>query len=343
MNTEQMDGAEKALAKEFSDYLANVSREIVEPISANVGRHQSDLEKMLSKVADARSQVESEFGRQRQFMDAAREQVDLIIKESEAKLGRLHSAHQSLLDSTRQRIVADLKAVSDDAGATVALISTENKSTRDAVAAHHQSMRKLADENRNATARIIDDAKGALDQTFAAHQKEMEHAASSLLLGFGKIAEDVKVATGSFAAVHEETRVRLFTEFSAYRDAAGAQIDAARESLSLEISERIDFKSQEAINTVGNGIAKRYEEQFASLEDTIDERFDAAGHSEEELGDRLEAAVSKSVADATRILAEGHAETVGRLQRDISTVRNLLICLIVVTGGAVAFGLAFRF
>ena len=63
MQTEPADAAEKALAKEFSEYLASVSREIVAPIADNVTRHQADVEKMLTKVADARSGVESEFGR----------------------------------------------------------------------------------------------------------------------------------------------------------------------------------------------------------------------------------------------------------------------------------------
>jgi hypothetical protein len=342
MQTEQVDGAERALAKEFSEYLANVSREIVDPISANITRHQADVEKMLSKVADARSQVESDFERQRQFMDSARDQVDQIVKGSEAKLGRLHSSHQSLLETSRQRIVAELKAVSDDASSTAGLISTENERTRSAIATHHQALRKLADENRDATARIVADAKGALDATFVAHRKSLDNAANGLLLAFGNIAEDVKLATGKLASVHEETRIRLFREFSEYREAAGAQIDTCRESLSKEFSERIDRKSREAIETIGNGISVRYGEQFSSLGTTVRDGFETAGRSEEAQGGRLEATVTKAIADALRTLAEGQAETVGKLQKEISVVKNLLIFLIIVVTGAAAFQLAFR-
>lgn len=342
MQTEQLDGAEKALAKEFSDYLAHVSREIVDPISANVARHQADLDKMLSKVADARSQVESDFGLQRQFMDSARDQMDKIVKDSEAKLGRLHSSHQALLDTSRQRIFAELKAVSDDAASTACLIGTENESTRRSIAEHHQAMRKLADENRDSTARIVSDAKRKLDATFVAHRKSLDEAASALLLTFGKIAEDVKGVTGKLAAVHDETRVRLFREFSEYKEAAKAQIDSCRESLSKEISERIDRKAREAIEAIGNGISDRYGEQFASLGSTVRHGFEASGCLEETRVGRLEASIAKAVSDAVQTLAEGHADTVVKLQKEISTVRNLLIFLVVTVAGAAAFGLAIR-
>ena len=342
MQTAQMDGAEKALAKEFSDYLANVSREIVDPISANVTRHQADLDKMLSKVADARSQVESDFGRQRQFMDSARDQVDQIVKDSEAKLARFQSLHQSLLETSRQRIVSELKSVSEDAGSTVRLLGVENESTRNAVSAHHQALRNLTNENKEGTARIVADAQGRLDTVFAAHRKSLDEAASALLLTFGKIAEDVKGVTGKLAAVHDETRLRLFREFSDYREAAKIQIDASRGSLSKEISERIDRKAKEAIETIGNGISDRYGEQFASLGSAVRDEFEAAGRSEDTRGDRLEASVIKSVADAVRTLAEDHAETVAKLQKEISTVRNLLIFLVVTVAGAAAFALAIR-
>ncbi len=342
MQTAQMDGAEKALAKEFSDYLANVSREIVDPISANVARHQADLDKMLSKVADARSQVESDFGRQRKFMDSARDQMDQIVKESEAKLGRLHSSHQSLLETSRQRIVAELKAVSDDSGSTVRLLGEENESTRNAISAHHQALRNLTNENRDGTARIVADAKETLDAVFSAHRKSLDEAANGLLLAFGAIADEVKFVTGSLAEVHEKTRAKLFLEFSEYRGAASAQIEACRSSLSKEISERIDGKAKEAIETIGNGISDRYGQQFASLGSAVRDEFEAAGRSGDTRGDRLEASIVESVADAVRTLAEGHAVTVVKLQKEISTVRNLLIILVVTVAGAAAFVLAMR-
>ena len=340
MQTAQMDGAEKALAKEFADYLANVSREIVDPISANVAKHQADLDKMLSKVADARSQVESDFGRQRQFMDSARDQMDQIVKESQANLGRLHASQQSLLEISRQRVVAEMKAVSDDAGATVRLLGVENESTRNAVSSHHQALRKLTNENRDDTARIVADATGALDATFAAHRKGLDEAASALLLTFGKIAEGVKGVTGQLAAVHDETRLRLFREFSEHREAANAQIDASRESLSKEISDRIDRKAKETIDAIGNGISDRYGQQFASLGSAVRDEFELAGRSEDSRGDRIEATVAKAVAAAVRTLAEGHAQDVVKLQKDISTVRNLLIFLLVTVAGTAAVALA---
>ncbi len=339
MQIEQMDGAEKALAKEFSDYLANVSREIVDPISANVARHQADLNMMLSKVADARSQVESDFGHQRQFMDSARVQIDQIVKESEAKLSGLYSSHQSLLETSRQSIVAELKAVSDDAGSTVRLLGAENESTRNAISSHHQALRNLTNENRDSTALIVADAKEALDATFAAHRKGLDEDASALLLTFGKIAEDVKGVTGKLAAVHDETRLRLFREFSEYREAAKAQVDASSGSLSKEISERIDRKAKEAIEAIGNGISDRYEQQFVSLESAVCDKFEAAGRSEDLRGDKLEASVAKAVTDAVRTLAEGHAVSVVKLQKKISTVRNLLIFLLVTLAGTAVFAL----
>lgn len=336
MQTAQMDGAEKALAKEFSDYLVNVSREIVDPISANVARHQADLDKMLSKVGDARSQVESDFGRQRQFMDSARDQIDQIVKESEAKLGMLHSSHQSLLETSWQRIVAELKAVSDDAGSTVRLLGEENENTRNSVSLHHQALRNLTNENTDSTARIVADAKEALDTTFAAHREGLDEAASALLLTFEEIAEDVKGVTSKLAAVHDETRLRLFREFSEYREAANAQTDATRESVSKEISERIDRKAKEAIEVIGNGISDRYGQQFASLGSAVRNEFEAAGRSEDSRGDRLEASVAKTV----RTLAEGHAVDVVKLRAEISTVRYLLIFLLITAASSAAFALA---
>ena len=252
----------------------------------------------------------------------------------------MHSSHQSLLETSRQCIVAELKAVSDDAGSTARLLGAENESTRNAISSHHQALRNLTNENRDSTALIVAKAKEALDATFAVHREGLDEAASALLLTFGKIAEDVKGVTGKLAAVHDETRLRLFREFSEYREAAKAQIDASRRSLSNELSERIDRKAKEAIEAIGNGISDRYGQQFASLGSAVREEFEAAGRLEDSRGDSLQATVVKAAVDATRTLAEGHAVGIVKLQKEISTVRNLMIFLLVIVAGTAVFALA---
>ncbi len=343
MQTEQMDGAEKALAKEFSDYLASVSREIVNPIEANVVRHQADVERMLSKIADARAQVEADFGKQRKFLDLAREQVEQIVKESEAKLERMHSSRQLLLDTSQQHILAELKAVSDDAGTTAQLIAVLNEDTRRAIAEHHESLQKLVNENKDGTAQIVAEAKGTLDATFTAHRKSLDEATYRLLFELGTIADDLKLSMGSLVAEHEETRLQLLEDFSKYRTAAEKQIAACQESLSKEISEQIDRRARDAIETIGNGITDRYKEQFAALKSAVAERFEATGHEQVKQTIRIEATITKAVFDTAGSLAEGHAKLIRKLQKEISTLRNMAICLIVGVAGLAAFELANRF
>ena len=266
MQTEQIDSAEKALANEFSDYLASVSREVVAPITANIARHQADVEKMLAKVADACAGVESEFGRQREYLDSVRKNIDEIVKESELKIARLHSSSQSLLENSRQRIVAELIAVSDQAGNTVRQIGDENKNTSVAIDVHHQALRRLTEEHREATARIFNEANAALSRTFESHRTNLNGAASELLQRFESIAKDVEHTTGELGAVHEETRVRLFTQFSAFQDSVRVHIDSCHDALRRDISSQIEGKSEDVIKLVGSGISSHYSAQFSSLE-----------------------------------------------------------------------------
>jgi hypothetical protein len=106
MQTEQVDAAEKALAKEFSEYLASVSREVIAPISANIERHQADIEGMLKMVADARSGVEGEFSNYQEILNSVRDQIEAIVKESEFSLFResVHSQIEAIHNELRQDI-----------------------------------------------------------------------------------------------------------------------------------------------------------------------------------------------------------------------------------------------
>ena len=343
MQTEQIDAAEKALAKEFSDYLASVSREVIAPISANITRHQADVEKMLAKVAEARSGVESEFGRQREYLDSVREQIAGMIKESELKIARLHSSSQSLLENSRQRIVAELAAVSEQAGSTARQIGEENKKTSVAIDDHHQALRRLTEEHREATTRIFDDAKVALDRTFETHRTNLNAAASELLQRFEAIAEDVKQTTGDLGKVHEETRVRLFKEFSAFKESVRTQIESCHDSLRRDISSQIDEKSENVIKQVASGITGHYSEQFSSLEAEIRNGMEKLDNSSKGQGERLNAAIISAFADAARLVTESQAASVAQMQRELSVVKKLMIGMIVMVAAIVATGFTLRF
>ncbi len=342
MQTEQIDAAEKALAKEFSDYLASVSREVIAPSSANIPRHQADVEKKLAKVAEARSGVESEFGRQREYLDSVREQIDGIIKESELKIARLHSSSQSLLENARQRIVAELATISEQAGNTARQIGEENKKTSVAIGDHHQALRRLTEEHREAVTQIFDEAKVALSHTFESHRTNLNAAASELLRRFEVIAEDVKQTTGKLGTVHEETRVRLFTEFSEFKESIRAQIESCHDALRRDVSGQIDGKSEDVIKQVGSGITGHYSAQFSSLETEIRNGMGKLGDSSKGQGERLNAAIISAFADAARLVTECQAASVTQIQKELSLVKKLMIGMIVVVAVIVAAGFTFR-
>jgi hypothetical protein len=343
MQSEQVDAAEKALAKEFSEYLASVSREVVAPISANITRHQADVEKMLTKVADARSSVESEFGRQRDYLNTVREQIDAIIKESELKIARLHSSSQALLDSSRQRIVSELTAVADQAGQTARKMGEENERTSGAIDDHHKALRRLTDENRDATANILEGAKVALNQTFEAHRTRLNEEAGELLRRFDAIALDVKQTTERLWSVHDETRTRLFADFSSFMDSVRSQIETIHETLRSDISNQIDRKSADVVNQVGAGITGQYSEQFAALTTEIRGALGRINESSRTQGELINGAIVKAVADITNSTVESQAGAVGQLQRELANVKKLMGVIVVVVAAIVSAGLFLRF
>ena len=339
---DHLDSAEKALAKEFSDYLASVSREIINPISENISRHQSDVEKMLSKVADARSEVESEFERQRQYLASVRQKIEEIVKESELKLAKLHSLHQSLLESARQKIVAEVKVVSDDISGTVQRIREENQKTRQAITEHHDFLQHLLEKNRTSTAQIITDGKDALVRTFKAHEEILDQASIRLVREFRDIAEDLKLTTGNLMVVHDETRNRLFTEFSEYRELNRKQVDALYQSLRGEIASRIDQKSKDVVDGISAEIVARFVKEVASLHATVSAGFEKTDTTAKQQSDRLDSTVSKLVADVRQGLADSNAVSSIQTQRAFSTIKHLLIGLMLLVAGATVLVLIFR-
>lgn len=343
MQTEQVDAAEKALAKEFSEYLASVSREVIAPISTNITRHQADVEKMLTKVADARSGVESEFGRQRDYLNTVREQIDGIIKESELKIARLHSSSQALLDNSRQRIVSELTAVSDQAGQSVRKMADENGRTSSAIDDHHQALRRLTDENREATVRILEDAKVSLNQTFEAHRTRLNEEASELLRRFDAIALNVKQTTDRLWSVHDETRTRLFSDFSSFMESVRSQINAVHDTLRRDISTQIDRKSADVVKEVGAGITGQYSEQFAALTTEIHGGLGRITESSRGQGEQINGAIVKAVGDITKSMVESQAAAVKQLQSELAIVKKLLGVILVAVAAVVTAGLLFRF
>lgn len=343
MQTEQVDAAEKALAKEFSDYLASVSREVIAPISANITRHQADVEKMLTKVADARSGVESEFGRQRDYLNAVREQIDAIIKESELKIARFHSSSQALLDSSRQRIASELTVVADQAGQTARKMGEENGRTASAIDYHHQALRRLTDENRDATAKILESTRVALNQTFEAHRTRINEEAAELLRRFEAIALDVKQTTERLWSVHDETRARLFADFSSFTESVRSQTEAIHEALRRDISSQIDEKSADVVKQVGTGITGQYSEQFAALTTEIRGTFGRVNESSRTQGELINGAIAKAVADITKSTGESQAGAVAQLQRELANVKKLMGVVVVVVAAIVSAGLFLRF
>lgn len=102
--TEHVDSAERALAKEFSDYLASVSREIIDPISANVTKHQSDIEKLYSKVADARIEVQSEFQELRGIAENLKKMAESLIAVHDETRNRLFKEFSELSEVNKRQI-----------------------------------------------------------------------------------------------------------------------------------------------------------------------------------------------------------------------------------------------
>ena len=345
MQTEPADAAEKALAKEFSEYLASVSREIVAPIADNVTRHQADVEKMLAKVADARSGVESEFGRQRDYLNTVREQINGIIKESESKIERLHASSQALLDNSRQRIVAELTAVANQAGQTAQKMEEENERTSDAIDEHHQALRRLTDGNREATAKILEGAKLALNQTFEAHRTRLNEDASELLRGFDAIALDVKQTTERLWSAHDETRVRLLSDLSSFMASVRAQIETIHDTLRRDISTQIDRESEAIAKKIGSGITGQYSEQFSALTKAIQDGIGRSNASIRSQGEQINGLIVKAVAEISKSIVASQADAVQRLQRELASVKTLMDITvgIVVVATIVVVGLLLRF
>ena len=343
MQTEQVDAAEKALAKEFSDYLATVSREVVAPISANITRHQADVEKMLTKVADARSGVEAEFGRQRDYLNTVRDQIDAIVKASELKIARLHSSSQALLDSSRQRIFSELTAVADQAGQMARKMGEENERTSATIDDHHQALRRLTDENHNTTAKILEGARVALNQTFEAHRTRINEEAAELLRRFDAIALDVKQSTECLWSVHDETRARLFADFSSFMESVRSQIEAIHETLRREISIQIDRKSTDVANQVGAGITGQYSEQFSALTTDVCGALERVNESSRTQGELINGAIAKAVADISKSTVENQAGAVAQLQRELANVKKWMGVVVVVVAAIVSAGIFFRF
>jgi archaellum component FlaC len=343
MQIEQIDAAEKALAKEFSDYLASVSREVIAPISANIARHQADVEQMLTKVAEARSGVESEFGRQRDYLNTVREQIDAIIKESELKIARLHSSSQALLDNSRQRIVSELTAVADQAGQTARKMGEENERTSGAIGDHHQALRRLTEENREATTRILENASVVLNRTFEAHRASLDGSASELLRRFDAIAQDVKQTTERLWSVHDETKTRLFADFSSFTESVRSQIEAIHDTLRRDISAQIDRKSEDVIKQVGAGITGHYLEQFSGLTTEIRNGLGRISESSRGQGEQINGAITKAVGDISKSIVESQAGAVGQLQRELASVKKLMGVIVVVVAALVSAGLFVRF
>jgi hypothetical protein len=343
MQTEQIDAAEKALAKEFSDYLASVSREVIAPIAANITLHQADVEKLLTKVADARSGVEAEFCRQRGYLDSVREKIAGMINESELKIARLHSSSQALMDNSRQRIVSELTTVSEQAGQTARKMKEENEKTLGAIDDHHQSLSRVTEENREAMTKIIEEAKVALNRTFEAHRASLNEAASELLRRFDAIAADVKQTTERLGSVHEETRTRLFTEFSSFQQSVWAQIEVIHDTLRSDVSSQIDKKAEDVIKQVGTGITGHYMEQFSALVTEMRSGIGRINESSRCQGELINSSIFSAVRDLTASIIESQAEVVGQLQRELSSVRKLMGVMIVVVTAIVAAGLFVRF
>lgn len=343
MQIEQIDAAEKALAKEFSDYLASVSREVIDPISANITRHQADIEKMLTKVADARSGVESEFGRQRDYLNTVRDQIDSIIKKSELKIAQLNSSSQSLLDKSSQQIISELTSVAGQVGQTLRIMEEENKRTSNAISVHHAALLRITNENFDTTAKIIEDAKVSLNQTFEEHRTSLNTEAAELLRCFDAIAMDVKQTTERLWSVHDETRTRLFKDFSSFMETIRSQIDAIHEALRHEISSQVDRKSAEIVKQIGTGITDQYAGQFAALRNEIRSALGYVNEASRTQGELINSSIAKAIADIAKSTEDSQACAVMQLQKEFSNVKKVIGAVAVVVTAIFSVWIFLRF
>jgi len=259
------------------------------------------------------------------------------------KITRLHSSSQALLDNSRQRIVSELAAIAEQAGQTARKMGEENERTSGAIGDHHQALRRLTEENREATTRILENASVVLNRTFEAHRASLDGSACELLRCFDAIAQDVKQTTERLWSVHDETRTRLFADFSSFTESVRSQIEAIHDTLRRDISAQIDRKSEDVIKQVGAGITGQYSEQFSGLTTEIRGGLGSIVEASRGQSEQINGAIAKAVSDITKSIVESQTEAVGQLQRELANANKLMGVIVVVVAALVSVGLFVRF
>lgn len=168
-----------ALAREFTDYLGDVSRTIIDPIRKHVDLHKSEVDRLIKSTTKLKGELES------------------FLSSNASEFGR-NSA----------QLILNLQAFSEDTRAVIACVSTKHDETRAAlmdaaetvlteVRAGISSLDALTSAARTLTAKGIVAMRGDLKRFAEAAQEdilgatraEIERRGASIATDVGKLVD----------------------------------------------------------------------------------------------------------------------------------------------------------